>query len=104
MSKPYLLGLSLSERRESVPRLDQRVRIAAKRGWLIWQSIVDVIGDNIHPGEDRLPGETRTQYVYRNDGPRQNEIGWEIDSYVLDKQFGTEATRNYIEIRRGLED
>jgi len=104
MSKPYLLELSLSERRESVPRLDQRFRIAAKRGWLIWQGIVDAIGDNIHPGEDMLPDETKMEYVRRKDEQRQKETGWEIDSYVLNKGFGTETTRNYIEIRRGLED
>lgn len=98
----YIAGLSTAAFKESVPRLDQRIRIAARMVVQLWRDTVDNGADLLFPGDDRLATENRLEYAHRKAEHRHEMLGLDVDAYVLEKGFGTEMTRSIIEKRRAF--
>jgi hypothetical protein len=94
-----MLSISYSEFRERVPRLDQQARIAWMCIDLMYKDGVNNLRDLIAP-TGQPDTESRMVYVERRAKERKATLEPEIESYILDKGFGTETSRAIIRHRQ----
>lgn len=95
----YITEVSYPTFRRMIPRIDQQARVAARVANLLCQDAVASIRDLLFPGE--LPsGEGRMSYRARMAEERKKTHAQEVEQYILDKGFGTEAARQAIRFRQ----
>lgn len=94
-----ILSIPYSVLRERVPRFDQQARIAWKCVDLIYKNGVGNLRDLILP-QDQPDDEDRMAYVARRASERQEALEPQVESYVLEKGFGTNAARAMIRHRQ----
>lgn len=100
MSSPGgILSISYPIFRERVPRPDQQLKIALKCGRLLWEDAVDNIADLINP-EGKPETENRMDFIARRARERSASLEARVESYVIDKGFGTETARAIIRHRQ----
>lgn len=100
MSRPSNVSdISYAAFRERVPNIGQQARIGIKVVDLIYKNGLANLRDLIAP-KDKPDEENRMSFVARRASERENGLGLQVESYILDKGFGTETARAIIRHRQ----